>query len=633
MTLTDRLPGRRRPRRRLRRLRRWAAEQGLTLYPAQEEALIELVSGAQRHPQHADRLGQEPGRRRRALRRARRRAGARFYTAPIKALVSEKFFALCATFGADNVGMMTGDASVNADAPIICCTAEILANIALREGADADVGQVVMDEFHFYADPDRGWAWQVPLLELPQAQFLLMSATLGDVTPLRGRPDPAHRPADRGGQHRPSGRCRCTSTTRTTPLHETLEELLATQPGAGLRRALHPGRGARAGAGADEHQRLHPRGEGRDRRADRRLPVHRRLRQDAVAAGPARHRRAPRRACCRSTAGWWSARPGRPAQGHLRHRHPRRRHQRADPHRAVHRRCRKYDGSRTRLPQGPRVPPDRRPGRPGRLRHRRHRRRAGARARRRERAGRWPRPATTRRSAARSCARSRRRASSLGRADLRPAGRRRARAADLAASRSATRCCSTSSPGPATRSPRCGTCSPTTTRTAPRQRRHIRRAIAIYRALLAAGVVERLDRARRRRAGTVRLTVDLQPDFALNQPLSPFALAALELLDRGVADVRPRRRLGHRVDPRRPAAGAVAPSSSRPAARPSPQMKAEGIEYEERMELLEDVTYPQAAAPSCSSAALRDLPARPPVGRRPRARARSRWPATCTSGR
>ena len=80
--------------------------------------------------------------------------------------------------------MLTGDASVNPDAPIICCTAEILANIALREGADADVGLVIMDEFHFYAEPDRGWAWQVPLLELPQAQFLLMSATLGDVTEL-----------------------------------------------------------------------------------------------------------------------------------------------------------------------------------------------------------------------------------------------------------------------------------------------------------------------------------------------------------------------------------------------------------------------------------------------------------------
>ena len=94
----------------------------------------------------------------------------------------EKFFQLIDTFGADKVGMLTGDAAVNEQAPIICCTAEILANIALRSGRDADVGSVVMDEFHFYADPDRGWAWQVPLIELPQAQFLLMSATLGDVS-------------------------------------------------------------------------------------------------------------------------------------------------------------------------------------------------------------------------------------------------------------------------------------------------------------------------------------------------------------------------------------------------------------------------------------------------------------------
>ena len=138
--------------------------------------------------------------------------------------------------------MMTGDAAVNADAPIICCTAEILANIALREGADADVGQVVMDEFHFYADPDRGWAWQVPLLELPQAQFLLMSATLGDVTrfetdltrrtgrptavvtlgrapgaaaPTRYATDPAAR--DDRGAARPPTRRRSTSCTSPRP--------------------------------------------------------------------------------------------------------------------------------------------------------------------------------------------------------------------------------------------------------------------------------------------------------------------------------------------------------------------------------------------------------------------------------
>ena len=164
----------------------WTRGQGLALYPAQEEAVLELVTGANvilATPTGSGKSLVATAAHFTALADGRRS----FYTAPIKALVSEKFFALCDTFGAENVGMLTGDASVNADAPIICCTAEILANIALREGADADVGQVVMDEFHFYAEPDRGWAWQVPLLELPQAQFLLMSATLGDVSVLRRR--------------------------------------------------------------------------------------------------------------------------------------------------------------------------------------------------------------------------------------------------------------------------------------------------------------------------------------------------------------------------------------------------------------------------------------------------------------
>ena len=101
-----------------------------------------------------------------------------YYTAPIKALVSEKFFDLVEVFGRENVGMITGDTHINADAPIICCTAEILANQALREGRHADVGCVAMDEFHYYGDSERGWAWQVPLLTLPNTQFLLMSATL-----------------------------------------------------------------------------------------------------------------------------------------------------------------------------------------------------------------------------------------------------------------------------------------------------------------------------------------------------------------------------------------------------------------------------------------------------------------------
>ncbi len=109
--------------------------------------------------------------------------------------------------------MMTGDASVNADAPLICCTAEVLANLALRGGAEADVGQVVMDEFRYYADPDRGWAWQVPLIELLQAQFLLMSATLGDVS--RFTDDLTRRTADPARPSpRPSARCRCSTVTR-----------------------------------------------------------------------------------------------------------------------------------------------------------------------------------------------------------------------------------------------------------------------------------------------------------------------------------------------------------------------------------------------------------------------------------
>jgi superfamily II RNA helicase len=109
-----------------------------------------------------------------------------YYTAPIKALVSEKFFDLVEVFGRDNVGMITGDVSINPGAPVVCCTAEILANQALREGEESSIAWVVMDEFHYYGDPDRGWAWQVPLLTMPSTKFLLMSATLGDVSEIAG---------------------------------------------------------------------------------------------------------------------------------------------------------------------------------------------------------------------------------------------------------------------------------------------------------------------------------------------------------------------------------------------------------------------------------------------------------------
>ncbi len=161
----------------------WAGERGFTLYPAQEEAALALAAGANvvlATPTGSGKSLVAVAAHAQALAAGRRS----WYTAPIKALVSEKFFALVETFGAEQVGMLTGDAAVNPGAPVICATAEVLANHALRERDAADVGLVVMDEFHFYAEHDRGWAWQVPLLLLPDTQFLLMSATLGDTRAL-----------------------------------------------------------------------------------------------------------------------------------------------------------------------------------------------------------------------------------------------------------------------------------------------------------------------------------------------------------------------------------------------------------------------------------------------------------------
>lgn len=157
----------------------WSADNGRTLYPHQENAILELLSG--NNVILATPTGS--GKSMVALAahaKARVMGGRSWYTAPVKALVTEKFFDLCEQLGPENVGMMTGDSSFNADAPIMCCTTEILAFMALREGALTKADTVVLDEFHFYADPDRGWAWQVPLLELTSATFLLLSATLGD---------------------------------------------------------------------------------------------------------------------------------------------------------------------------------------------------------------------------------------------------------------------------------------------------------------------------------------------------------------------------------------------------------------------------------------------------------------------
>ncbi|GAB17940.1 putative helicase [Gordonia effusa NBRC 100432] len=202
----------------------WVEGRGLQFYPHQEEALLELVGDSHvilATPTGSGKSLVATG----AIYFARHRHRRAYYTAPIKALVSEKFFELCDAFGADNVGLLTGDASVNSDAPIICATAEVVANIALRDGPDSDIGLLVADEFHYYGDRDRGWAWQVPLIELPDTQFLLMSATLGDVsffvddlTKRTRRPTAA-----------------ITGTTRPvpleyayalTPIHETIEKLV-----------------------------------------------------------------------------------------------------------------------------------------------------------------------------------------------------------------------------------------------------------------------------------------------------------------------------------------------------------------------------------------------------------------------
>jgi superfamily II RNA helicase len=178
----------------LGRFLEYAQGRGLQLYPAQETAILELFEEKNvilNTPTGSGKTLVASALQFKALAQGKRSV----YTCPIKALVNEKWLALCREFGPDNAGLSTGDAAVNRDAPILCCTAEILANIALREGAQANVHDVIMDEFHYYADRERGTAWQVPLLTLPQARFLLMSATLGDtaffeeeLTRLNGRP-------------------------------------------------------------------------------------------------------------------------------------------------------------------------------------------------------------------------------------------------------------------------------------------------------------------------------------------------------------------------------------------------------------------------------------------------------------
>jgi len=208
----------------LERFLRWVADTGLTPYAHQEEALLELAAG--KHVVLATPTGSGKslvalGLHFKALCEGKRS----FYTAPIKALVNEKFFALCETFGHENVGMMTGDASINWAAPVICCTQEVLANMALRQGERLDAPYVVIDEFHFYGDRERGWAWQTPLITLQHTTFLLMSATLGNTAPIEEKIEKLSGRAVElvWSEVRPVP---LDFDYRETQLHETVEDLL-----------------------------------------------------------------------------------------------------------------------------------------------------------------------------------------------------------------------------------------------------------------------------------------------------------------------------------------------------------------------------------------------------------------------
>lgn len=203
----------------------YVSEKGLALYPAQEEAILALYDGQNvvlNTPTGSGKSLVATALHFNSLARRRRS----FYTCPIKALVNEKFLTLCQEFGPEHVGMITGDASINAEAPIICCTAEILANLALRDGAKSQVDDVIMDEFHYYSDRERGVSWQIPLLTLPKARFMLMSATLGrmdffteELKRLTGHDCVIVQSADRPVPLK--------YDYQEVPLHETIQDLMA----------------------------------------------------------------------------------------------------------------------------------------------------------------------------------------------------------------------------------------------------------------------------------------------------------------------------------------------------------------------------------------------------------------------
>jgi superfamily II RNA helicase len=568
----------------------WAAGRGLSLYAAQEEALLAVVAGD--HVIVGTPTGSGKSLVALGAHMAALAAGQRsWYTAPIKALVSEKFFDLCEQLGPSNVGMLTGDASINPEAPVICCTAEVLANLALRHGEASPVDQVVMDEFHFYADPDRGWAWQVPLIELRRAQFVLMSATLGDVSRFvrdfqrrTGRPTTV-----------------VTSVERPVPLdysyartlvHDTISDLLSrglapiyivhfTQKAAVERaqaltsagvatRAQRDAiaealAGARFGTGfGNTLSRLLRHGIGAHHAGM--LPKYRRLVERLCQDGLLKV------VCGTDTLGVGINVPIRTV---------------------LFTALSKYDGNVSRL-----------------LSAREFHQMAG----RAGRAG-YDSAGSVVVQAPEHVAENER---ALARAGTDAAKKRKIVKAKpprgfVNWDEGSFKRLLSSQPEPLPSSfkvthamllnvldrPGDGCAAMKRLLTdndedRPAQRRHIRQAIAIYRSLLAAGVVERLDRPDDE-GRLVRVTAELQEDFALNQPLSPFILEALPHLDASSAswELDVVSVVESTLEDPWPVLTA---QLERLRAETLARLKEEGMEYEDRMEVLHELEHPKPLA-------------------------------------